>query len=206
MAKSDFLPPRDTDFRDWLAQLSTNLPASKAALNVADADLAALAVDAAEFQARLDALNAASAAYDAAAQAKKASRAGIEGRVRPLVRRLKAAAGYTDALGAALRVIGVEDTTDLSAAKPALAAMPQPRGAVELTFAKHKTDGINLYSQRDGEAGYTFLARDTASPYVDNRPLLVAGKPETRKYKAVYVVGDDEVGQFSDEVTAVAQP
>lgn len=27
-----------------------------------------------------------------------------------------------------------------------------------------------------------------------------------RKYKAVYVVGDEKVGQFSDEVTAVAKP
>lgn len=48
---------------------------------------------------------------------------------------------------------------------------------------------------------FKFLAGDTSPTYVDNRPLLVAGKPELREYKAVFVVGDVEVSQFSDEIT-----
>ncbi len=62
------------------------------------------------------------------------------------------------------------------------------------------------------------MARDTslAAPesdeggptYVDNRPLLVAGKPELREYKAVFVVVDVdvEVSQFSDEITVNCAP
>jgi len=50
------------------------------------------------------------------------------------------------------------------------------------------------------------LARDTSPTYVDNRPLLVAGKPELREYKAVFVVGDIEVSQFSDEITVNCAP
>ena len=65
---------------------------------------------------------------------------------------------------------------------------------------------MNVYAQRDGDAGWVFLARDTESPYVDNRPLLAAGKPETRRYKAIYVLGDDETGQSSDEITVTATP
>ncbi len=65
---------------------------------------------------------------------------------------------------------------------------------------------MNIYSQREGESGFTFLARDTSSPYIDNRPCAVAAKPEVRKYKAIYVVGDDEIGLFSDEVPVVCQP
>ena len=61
-------------------------------------------------------------------------------------------------------------------------------------------------SQRDGDAGFVFLARDTATPYVDNRSCLVPGKPETRKYKAIFVIDDAEVGQFSDEVVVTCQP
>lgn len=75
-----------------------------------------------------------------------------------------------------------------------------------LAFTKSKSDGVNLYSQRDGEAGFGFLARDASSPYVDNRPLLVPGKPEVRRYKAVYVLNDQETGQFSDEVTVTSRP
>jgi hypothetical protein len=49
-------------------------------------------------------------------------------------------------------------------------------------------------------------ARDTNSPYVDNRPCLVATKPENRQYKAIYVQADGEIGQASDIVTLVCLP
>jgi hypothetical protein len=105
-----------------------------------------------------------------------------------------------------LGVEGPEDATDLSSAKPELSATDQTGGVVALAFSKSKSDGVNLYSQRDGEAGFEFVARDTSSPYVDNRPLLAPGKPEVRRYKAVYVLNDQETGQFSDEVTVTCQP
>ena len=73
-------------------------------------------------------------------------------------------------------------------------------GVVELDFDKSISDGVNIYAKRDGDADFVFLARDTASPYIDNRPLLVATKPELREYKAVYVQSDAEIGLFSDEV------
>ena len=59
---------------------------------------------------------------------------------------------------------------------------------------------------RDGEAGFTLLASETHSPYVDNRPLLTAGKPETRQYKAMFFLGKSEIGLPSDVVPATAAP
>jgi hypothetical protein len=47
---------------------------------------------------------------------------------------------------------------------------------------------------------------DAVPPYMDNRPLLVTGKPELREYKAVFVVADQEVSQFSDEITVNCAP
>ena len=75
-------------------------------------------------------------------------------------------------------------------------------------------------------ADFVFLTRDTSlaapacraeggrrrksdeggSPYIDNRPLLVATKPELREYKAVYVQSDAEIGLFSDEVVVNCAP
>src|SRR6266550_1482205 len=72
-------------------------------------------------------------------------------------------------------------------------------GVVELDFDKSISDGVNIYAKRDGDADFVFLARDTASPYIDNRPLLVA-TTELREYKAVYGQSDAEIGLFSDEV------
>ena len=79
-------------------------------------------------------------------------------------------------------------------------------GVVELDFDKSISDGVNIYAKRDGDADFVFLARDTASPYIDNRLLLVATKPELREYKAVSVQSDAEIGLFSDEVVVNCAP
>jgi hypothetical protein len=43
----------------------------------------------------------------------------------------------------------------------------------------------NICSRHDGDTDFKFLARDTVPPYVDNRPMLVAGKPELPGVPAV---------------------
>src|SRR2546427_4555934 len=80
------------------------------------------------------------------------------------------------------------------------------RGVVEIDFNLANSEGVNIYSRRDGDADFKFLAHDTSLSYVDNLPLLVAGKPELREYKPVFVVGDVEVSQFSDEITVNCAP
>jgi hypothetical protein len=67
-----------------------------------------------------------------------------------------------------------------------------------------------------GNTHFKFLARDTilaapesdegGPPYVDNRPMLSAGKPELREYKVVYVESDAEIGLFSDWVVVNCAP
>ena len=81
-------------------------------------------------------------------------------------------------------------------------------GVVEIDFnlANPARRDVNIYTRRDGDADFKFLARDTVRPYVDNRAMLVAGNPELREYKAVFVVADKEVSQFSDEITVNCAP
>ncbi len=55
-----------------------------------------------------------------------------------------------------------------------------------------------------GSTHFEFPA--TFPPYVDNRLVLVADKSELREYKAVFVVADKEVSQFSDEITVNCAP
>src|SRR5437879_12745687 len=73
-----------------------------------------------------------------------------------------------------------------------------PGGVVELDFDKSISDGVNIYAQRDGDADFVFLARDTclrregrgygrqaASPYIDNRlPALDSLGDGRREYNA----------------------
>jgi hypothetical protein len=119
---------------------------------------------------------------------------------------MKTASSYSDALGDIIGIVGPEDTTDLSTAKPTLTGTAKAGGSVEIAFDKSVSEGVNIYCRRDGDPGPVFLARDTVSPYVDNRPLLVAGKPEVREYRALYVVADAEIGNPSDGAVITATP
>jgi hypothetical protein len=86
-------------------------------------------------------------------------------------------------------------------------------GSVEIVWDKSISDGVNMnpagfrgYSKRGDEAAFTLLHRDNDSPYTDDRPLLVAGKPELREYKAVRILADAEIGLFSDEIVVNCAP
>jgi hypothetical protein len=79
-------------------------------------------------------------------------------------------------------------------------------GKAEVSFSKSSSHGVNVYGWREGDGDFAFLARDNASPYVDERPPLAAGKPELRRYKLIYVVSDREVGQFGAIAETVVTP
>ena len=96
--------------------------------------------------------------------------------------------------------------SDAYAARTVSGEKDKRSGVVETDFNLANSDGVNLYSRRDGDADFKFLTRDTVPPCADNRPMLVAGKPELREYKAVFVVADKEVSQFSDEITVNCAP
>jgi hypothetical protein len=123
-----------------------------------------------------------------------------------LAQRIKKSTGYTETLGAKLNLVGPEDCTDMTKAQATLHTTVKMGGVVEVGFPKLDAEGVHIYGQRDGETGFTYLGSETHSPYVDNRPLLVPGKTETRQYKAVFFIGKAEIGLPSDIATAIAAP
>jgi hypothetical protein len=135
------------------------------------------------------------------------SRANAEKHARALAKRIKAHPAYTAAFGNLLGIVGPEDTTDISTLKPDITGEDKKGGVVEIDFNLANGEGVNIYSRRDGAADFKFLARDTSPTYVDNRlPALHSLGGGGREYKAVFVVGDDEVSQFSDEITVNCAP
>ena len=206
MAKSDYIPARDNDFLVWHDQFKAAATAQAATLGLTPADTGAVGADNASLHTKITALNNAAAVAQQATADKTATRQTVEKNVRALARRIKAQTSYTTAIGAQLGIEGPQDTTDLTTAQPTLDGTDQTGGVVQLNFSKSKSDGVNIYCKRDGDADFVFLARDTSSPYVDNRPLLVAGKPELRTYQAVYILNDQEIGNYSDEVVVSCQP
>lgn len=206
MAKSDYFPRPDGELLIWHDRFILNLASLKTQLGLSDEDIAGCNSDNQALHGKVSAANIAAAAFHHATAEKQAYRNQFENKARALTRRIKAHPNYTEALGNLLGIIGAETSTDLSNAKPVLKAADQTSGVVVLSFQKFGSEGVNIYSQRENESEFVFLARNTQTHYVDNRPLLVANKPELRRYTAVYVVKDKEIGQFGDELVVSCAP
>ena len=206
MPKSDFIPSSDHEFAVWLDHFISSLLAKPAFYGLTEDDLTPVKTASADFHGKL------AAAIDAAAIAKQAnadkdaSHHTAETEARLLTRRVKALPSYTPGMGALLGIEGPKNTFDLATAKPDLSGVDQTGGVVVLSFTKHKSDGVNIYCQREGDADWVLIGRATVSPFVDKRPLLQTGKPELRRYTAVYMQKDKEIGQFSDDLVINCAP
>ncbi|MBI3418256.1 MAG: hypothetical protein HY043_23445 [Verrucomicrobia bacterium] len=206
MAKNDFVPNGDGDFLDWHDQLLSAANTVGPGVGMTPADLATLAADNASLHTPTAAVSPVDKAAPQAANTKQTARRDAEKHARLIAKRAKLDPNYLAATGEQLGIEGPEDSTDMTQAKPKLSLTALPHGCAEIGFNKLKADGVRIYGQREAETDWLFLARENFSPYIDNRPLLVAGKPELRRYKAIFVVGRDEIGLESDVVEIACRP
>lgn len=110
------------------------------------------------------------------------------------IARWKKAEGYTNTIGADLNIVG--SVAPVHTNPPALAAGDVAQNSVELDFNLYEHDGIWIESQRQGETAFSFLATDTGSPYVDNRPVKTPGQAEWRDYRACWWDNDTATMAF----------
>lgn len=116
--------------------------------------------------------------------------------IRAMAKRFKAHPKYTTIIGEDMGIIGKEVHYDPAVMKPKLKVTIVAEKA-SIAFVKSYSEGIALYSKREGDADFEFLARDSSSPYVDIRTNLEPGKPELRQYRALYLFDDKETGLVS---------
>ena len=239
MAKNDYIPKQDTDYLAWHDQFKTNVLAQAATFGLVAGDTTPITTDNTDFHTKITNLNSTQAIARQAVADKNISRRNGEGRARALARRIKAHPAYTVALGNLLGIVGPDDGIDLSTRRPDITGNDRTGGQVEIGFNKLTSDGVNIYSKRDGDVDFIYLARDTclrregrgygrqaATPYLATRlpsialtaeglpsigsakegPLKVAGKPEIREYKAMFVLNDEEIGIFSHELVVNCAP
>lgn len=122
------------------------------------------------------------------------------GGIRKFVAQLKTNSAYTEALGDLIGIEGQESILDLPNLKPVL-TISLLGGQIDIGYKKKGTSGINVYCKRGTETVFTFLGRDTDSPFPDNRANETPGKPEKREYYAFYIDGDVQIGLQSDTVS-----
>lgn len=203
MSNSDYLPTGDHDFLIWSDHFVGSLTPEH---GVSDADLATLKEAIDDFHLKTDNFVNAAALSKKATVDRNVSRSNVEALVRAETRRIKARSNYSESIGVHLGIQSHQSVVDATNWKPDLGVTDQKNGNASATFSKLQSDGIRLSCRRDNDPDWVKLDRVLFSPYMDTRPLLQAGKPELRRYKAIYMLKDSEVGLYSDEVVISCTP
>lgn len=127
---------------------------------------------------------------------------GVFDRVTKLVNRIKNSLGYSANIGADLGIIKpAAQVIDVTTLQPELVGRLDV-GRPRLKWVKGYADAIDLYADRNDGSGFVLLGRLLKTEYTDVA-LLSPGKIfDEWKYKAIYVISDEQVGLFS-KVTSV---
>lgn len=126
---------------------------------------------------------------------------GVLPRFTSMVNRIKAHLAYTTAIG---QNLGIESSTVVTAGIAVADAKPQIKltvngGRVLLQWSKGSYSGIII--EKDSGSGFAMLDKDFVPDFIDNSPMPGANAPAVWKYRAIYLLRDDKVGQWSDVVS-----
>lgn len=133
--------------------------------------------------------------------------AGVLPRLQIVCARIKAHQNYTNVIGELLMIATTHEVTEIGEnTKPTGTGTAMNFSKVRLDWVKGKFSGVIIESQRGDETEWTRLDRDFRSPFDDERPPLVAGKPEERRYRLMYFIDNELVGDWSDVIVVITKP
>ncbi len=200
---SDYIPDSFQNRLNWLNHLSSEiakqgpkLPWTAQEITNFQASLVPLII---KYQAIVDAQTV----VDAAIGAAKTEFDDKSAELRRSINEIKTATGYDDGIGAALDILTRNGKTDPGSIKPLL-SVTATLGHLRLSGKKGGAETLNIYSRKKGETVWTLkIAKRKSLPVDDDTPPVGGATLEEREYRAIGVLGDDEVGQPSDIVGAV---
>jgi len=197
---ADFIPAGDDARKTWATAFSTKIATHGAAVGLTPGLITTTQARCSMITQRIDDKAAKKNAWQASAAACSTGNQVDLTALRATIAAIKTHSGYSEEIGADLGIIGPADLFDPNTYQAELRevrlSMPS-QVTVAFGKAKGNIDGVNVYSRRQGTAPWTFLARDTESPYIDTTPLAQAGQPEIREYRIRAVIDDEEIGDYS---------
>ncbi len=202
----DFFPDSFINIRDWTQNIIDNATAQLAGVEGWDA--ARIAAFVARVQQIRDAAQAvldAQATVSAATGTLQHLIADQLPEVRQDIGNMKKSRGWNDGKGDVLDVNTPSASTDPANLKPRLTVTEQ-KGRNEIMVKKNGADSVNVYVRKKGEAGFRLHASKRVRFPLDDDTPSADGKAEEREYQVIAVIGDEEVGQPSDIVSAVWRP
>lgn len=128
---------------------------------------------------------------------------GLITETKAIIKRIKAAPGYTEVIGEALGLVdsGSNPIVDILTASLKLKSLSDSR--VEISFSKQGQDAMRVEFKRKGETKWSLADVYTSSPGIHDDP---SDDPESREYKGVLIKKNAEVGNTSPTYTVVTTP
>ena len=137
---------------------------------------------------------------------------GALNRIFDMVQLVKSSPGYTDTIGQDLGIIASGNATPTTMVADHMVPevkFDTVRGAaseaVKIRFKKQGHGGVYIECKR-GTSDWRFLAIDSESPYLDDRPLLTAATPEVRQYRLRYWDKGTPNGDWTEVATITVGP
>ncbi|MBI5216707.1 MAG: hypothetical protein HY960_13225 [Ignavibacteriae bacterium] len=202
MAARDFYPGADMNVMRWWENLNTKLTNHAATLGLSGGQLTQVQTHFDAIKQKLAEVEAAKSTLRSLVAAKIQVLEEAETFIRNLVATLKLHPNFTQAIGEDLNVFGSsapDESSIIANAKPEFQAIALAT-MVGLEWVKGLFDAILFERKRGNETTFTFFDKDDRSPCNDKDANLVAGVPEVRTYRAIYLKNGEPVGNWSDEV------
>jgi len=136
-----------------------------------------------------------------ALKAPAAVEAGIMPRFLLLAAEIKLSKNYTPAYGQALWLIGSSYNVDPDTWQPML-HLKLKSGQPVIGWTKGEASALEIMADRNDGRGFVFFTISTHPGTVDSNPLPTS--MSTWKYKAIYRLHDQQVGQWSEVSNIVA--
>jgi hypothetical protein len=219
-----FMPRTDSTKLEWLQNFNSKLPDVAVQYGIAPTEVTDVQRITADFGYRLGVIDKISTYSAAWTRFKNDLRDGIEAggqsteppalvlgtppvysdpgafkRIAGYVQRIKNHPGYSVTDGENL---GIETGSAPMPIPEELKPSPKLKvgnaGKPQIIWEKGKTEGVSVY--KDSGAGFQFYDIDNHPNYDDKAPL--PAEAVTWRYKFIYRIGGEEVGQFSDVITA----
>lgn len=228
MAKDYYLPRSDKKKNLWLNNFVVRLPYYAATLGINQATLTSIQNDAKMFEYAVKLVDSFSKTKKDKTTFKNQLRDGPESktplsvpqftvqkppvsvppgifkRITSLVRKIKVHDNYTPAIGKHLDIIGPDTYLDINTLKPKLKIRYTADRPV-IKYRKGKTDGVDIYVDRDDGKGFVFLATDKEPDYIDPTEVPDGVKSIVWRYRARYRIGEKQIGQFSNTVSVTVR-
>src|SRR5690606_18446683 len=133
-----------------------------------------------------------------------ASGGGIQEFMRQIVRRVKAAPGYTPQIGEALGLESPDNVApDLETISTTLRVSALPDGVMKLRYFKKGMDGARIEYKKPLESNWTRLGDYKAAEVQYQLSGDLAAQPEKLLYRVRLLKNDQMVGNYSSVVSVV---